>query len=85
MKRKIIVFLVMTLLITTAISAMGMTSQIKDNEELIPHQTSCVRAPYISNEVEKTTKQLNIGGTPFYGYIAFDPLSTLLVDFFLVS
>ena len=77
MKIKIIAIFVMTLLITTAISAMGMTPQNNVNEELIPHQTSCVRAPYISNEVEKTTKPYNIAGTPFYGYIAYDPTSVL--------
>jgi hypothetical protein len=79
MKSKIIVFLVMTLLISTAISAMGMTLQKNLNEETIPHQSSCGLPPYISNEVEKTLKPLNIGGTPFYGYIAFDPLMTLTI------
>jgi hypothetical protein len=78
MKTKIICILVMTLLITTAVSAMGMTNT-NDNEDLILYQPSCDRAPNIRSEVEKTTKQSIVGGTPFYGYIAYDPQSLLTI------
>jgi len=67
----------MTLLITTTISAMGMPSQKNDNEKLIIDQTSCARAPCIPNVVEKTTYPLDMSGTPFYGYVAWDPLGIL--------
>ena len=77
MKTKIICILVMTLLITTAMSAMGMTSQKSANEELISHQSSSARAPYVPIEFEKMTKPSVVGGTPFYGYICYDPLGTL--------
>jgi hypothetical protein len=74
---KIICILVMTLLITTTISAMGMPSQKNDNEKLIIDQTSCARAPSIPNVIEKTTYPLDMGGVPFYGYVAYDPLNIL--------
>jgi len=68
MYKKIVCILVMTLLITTALPAIGMTSQKnkKTYEDTVLYETSCGQAPYTPNFVEKTAKQLDIRGTPFY-------------------
>jgi hypothetical protein len=58
---------------------MGIPSQFNDNEKFIINQTSCVRAPCITNVVEESLYPLDMSGTPFYGYVAWDPLSILTI------
>jgi len=81
MKRKIVCIFVLTLLIATAVPVIGMTSQQNNfgKNDYINHQSKGIQYSDIYNKVQKTTKPLEITGTPFYGYVTYDPLYLLTI------
>jgi hypothetical protein len=79
MKTKILVFLVMMLLITTVLPVMGISAENKNiNQEYEKYLESIYTRPADKiNIVQTPIRPLDTAGTPFYGYVAYDPNGTL--------